>query len=211
MDETSYRGAFPLKALQGKAGRQTPWLLLDPGLRTDLVAAYRAVRLLFLAFIALLGHPLRSQADCEVRTPETEIWLTESMTESGSLITSGRFEQRVEERSEYSFRSPGTVRSQAQNTRSPQLLCLRTYRAHAPPRGQISDEIPLNLSLPVAESYPLPFAFIIGSLSPHPHSSSGIFLRMLHPLRTSSVRAPTPSTQFHQLQLAKGENCHVCC
>lgn len=200
-----------LKRAQERAGCGTPWILIDPGLQADIVAAYRALRLLVLALFALLGNPLRSEASTENHSAGTEILQNELSCENRSIVRSDQSQLTVEEQANRLPRMTITVRCSRPSKRRPQLVRLSTYRAHAPPRSQIPDENLARYYLSVHRSSPCPrlFAFSFENFSARPGSALEV---RVTPLSSSHSRRSNPvPPHLYQLHLAKGDNCHVCC
>lgn len=201
------------KKLHKEVACRSPWILIDPGLHADLVAGYRTARLLLFALFALLGHPLRSQASSE-SSPGTEILLTdshESRSYARSAARAAAPESRVEEFAKLSS-TLTAINLDVPNARRPQLVCLKTYRAHAPPRGQIPDEILAVPFLRVVSPYFLLCNFVLTTETSTSSTSSAFAISLipLRPCHGLSVFALLPLYQ-PEIYLAKGDNCHVCC
>ena len=211
MNQSSNSRAAALKAIQERARRRTPWILIDPGLHADIVAGYRAVRLLFFALFALLGHPLRSQASTESRATETEILQTEASydSRSRSCRMSDKSELMAEKHARH-LSQPVKLRFGIENVRHPQLIRLKIYRAHAPPRGQIPDEITavLHPVVPRLYSFLRSFPAALKRVFALTGSAPAIFLTPLHLQHSAVITVASPHLcQFR----TKGDNRYVCC
>jgi len=212
MIDKAHSRADALKGLQAKSGRGAPWLLIDPGLQADIVSAYRAVRLLFFAVFALVGHPLRSQASNDNHPTDTQILQSASSYERFKSVRS-ESESRIERHERWRPRTRSTADRGFPSTIHPQLVCLKSYRPHAPPRGEIPNEIShLHLTPNESSAFPprtdLPLASFFLASSSTPAS----FLVLLRPFHATPLNAvPAHRYQLPQTRLTKGDACYVCC
>jgi len=205
MSTRPHVATVPLRPLPSR----TPWVLIDPGLHADLVAAYRAGRLLLLALFALLGNPARSSASGDRRADETEILRTEEAPyETSRRLAADCFKQSVERLAKDLPRPLVTLHCSGQNAQRVQLVCLKMYRAHAPPPGEIPNEFRAPRVLPADRPSPRTLA-AFAAYSAIIDSPPAVFLTSLHSSRTLPVNTAPP--HLDQIHLVKGDNCHVCC
>ena len=156
MNQRPHTRIAPLSAFQRKVVRGTPWVLIDPALRAQCIAAYRAIRLLVVALFTLIGNPLCSRATTNESAVEIEV-STPGLSQDALRARATRRKWEVRARTSHASHSQASRLLNNQNAPKPQLIRLKVYRAHAPPRGEIPDQISVH-SIPSAyRSYFLQF------------------------------------------------------
>lgn len=204
MNDRPHTRIAPLTLLQSQVASRSPWVLIDPALRAECIATYRAIRLLAVALFTLIGHPLCSRADIQNSAAEIQRFHAGNSHESEMRGASRRQESHIEPLNCVPGALVARLRAK-QDALMPQLVRLKVYRAHAPPRGEIPDKDSAGYFLPVGESHCLPHSFaIVENPSTAPGSVTPFHLSCL-----PSVHAARPHPS--QLHLSKGDHCHVCC
>jgi hypothetical protein len=199
----------PLKAIHPGSPKGAPWIFIDPGLRADCLATYRAVRVLVIASFVLLGHPFRAWAATHNCATEVELLHSKASFDETSRQVGVRRTYRQNQQVRREVPQIAELRPNADPPK-PQLMRLSTYRAHAPPRGEISDDLPIGFSLcgftSVARD-PLP-----RSGFSRPPTFLNTFLSEFSDSYESSPIPPVAARRYMPTSfIAQGDNRHVRC
>jgi hypothetical protein len=152
MEKGSQIPLAPIKALQARTAVRTRWVLLDPGLRGDCVAAYRTVRLLLLTLFALLSAPLHAETISNQCAGREVVSSRQAATNFSETNTSHAATQKMTLHAVRSKAIAALERHTNDAQRRQEMACLEISRAHAPPVRKIPDE-PFTSTSPAATSH----------------------------------------------------------